>query len=85
MYYLLLPSLDMRQALIAHLKAHSILAVFHYVPLHLSVMGERYGGQPGDCPVTERISDQLLRLPLFNDFSDAEQTQVIDALYSFRA
>ena len=85
MYYILLPSLEMRQSLIAHLKAHSILAVFHYQPLHLSVMGQQYGGKPGDCPVTEDISDRLLRLPLFNDYTDEEQTCVIEALYSFKS
>lgn len=84
MYYILLPSLDMRQALIHHLRQNDILAVFHYQPLHLSNKGREFGGQPGDCPVTERVADQLLRLPLFNDMTDAEQTQVIEALYSFQ-
>src|SRR5690606_13024022 len=83
-FYLLLPTLDMRQALIEHLKSQGILSVFHYMPLHLSVMGQRFGGKPGDCPVTERVSDQLLRLPLFNNFTDEEQTRVIEALYSFQ-
>ena len=83
MYYLLLPSLEMRQQLIAHLKARGILSVFHYQPLHLSDMGRRYGGQPGDCPVTERISDQLLRLPFYYDLSEAEQELVIAAIKEF--
>jgi dTDP-4-amino-4,6-dideoxygalactose transaminase len=83
-FYLLLPTLEMRQALIEHLKAQAILSVFHYQPLHLSVMGQQFGGKPGDCPVTERVSDQLLRLPLFNNFTDGEQTRVIEALDSFR-
>ena len=48
MYYLLLPSLDARTRLIAHLKAHGILSVFHYLPLHLSPMGVRFGGRAGD-------------------------------------
>ncbi|MHA1279988.1 MAG: dTDP-4-amino-4,6-dideoxygalactose transaminase, partial [Candidatus Helarchaeota archaeon] len=50
MYYLLLPSLDKRQALIAYLKEKGILSVFHYQPLHLSDMGRKFGGSPGDCP-----------------------------------
>src|SRR5205814_9085763 len=53
MYYLLLPSLDVRQALIAHLKKRGVLAVFHYLPLHLSTMGRRFGGRDGACPVAE--------------------------------
>jgi dTDP-4-amino-4,6-dideoxygalactose transaminase len=83
MYYLLLPSLDTRTRLIAHLKARSILAVFHYLPLHLSDMGTRFGGRPGDCPVTEDVSDRLLRLPFYNSMTEAEQTSVIEALQTF--
>jgi dTDP-4-amino-4,6-dideoxygalactose transaminase len=84
MYYLLLPSLDTRQRLINHLKAKGILSVFHYLPLHLSQMGRRLGGQPGDCPVTEDISDRLLRLPFYNSLSADEQAQVIEVINSFR-
>ncbi len=84
MYYLLLPSLAARTALIAHLKSRGILAVFHYLPLNLSVMGRRFGGKPGDCPVTEDVSDRLLRLPFFNDMSDAEQIHVIRGIQEFR-
>src|SRR5437588_538861 len=53
MYYLLLGSLVSRQAFIDHLKQRQIGSVFHYVPLHLSKMGKQFGGQAGDCPVTE--------------------------------
>lgn len=83
MYYLLLPSLDARTALIAHLKASGILAVFHYLPLHLSEFARQWGGRAGDCPVTEAVSDQLLRLPLFYSMSDEQQSCVIDAITSF--
>ena len=82
MFYLLLPSLQQRQALIEHLKGHGILSVFHYLPLHLSDMGRKFGGQPGDCPVTEDISDRLLRLPFYNDLSEAEQVSVCAAIKS---
>lgn len=83
MFYLLFPSLEERQAVIAHLKSLGILSVFHYLPLHLSDMGRRFGGQPGDCPVTERVSDQLLRLPLFNDITEADQARVVAGLKEF--
>jgi len=83
MFYLLLPSLDVRQALIEHLKSRGILSVFHYLPLHLSDMGRRFGGRPGDCPVTEDISDRLLRLPFYNDLSEQQQAQVVNAIYDF--
>jgi dTDP-4-amino-4,6-dideoxygalactose transaminase len=83
MYYVLMPSLDARTALIDHLKAHSILSVFHYQPLHLSDMGRRFGGSENDCPVTEDIADRLLRLPFYNSMTDDEQERVIAALYAF--
>lgn len=82
-FYILMPSLASRQALIDHLKSQSILSVFHYLPLHLSDMGQKFGGAAGDCPVTERVSDTLLRLPFYNDLSESEQTRVIEAIQSF--
>ena len=83
MFYMLLPSLDERQALIDHLKARGILSVFHYLPLHLSDMGRQFGGAPGDCPVTEDISDRLLRLPFYNDMTEADLADVVAGLWSF--
>jgi dTDP-4-amino-4,6-dideoxygalactose transaminase len=84
MFYLLLPCLATRQALIAHLQARGILAVFHYLPLHLSKFGLRYGGKTGDQPVTEDISDRLVRLPFFCALTDAEQMRVIEAVREFK-
>jgi dTDP-4-amino-4,6-dideoxygalactose transaminase len=83
MFYILMPSLETRTALIDHLKQHDILTVFHYLPLHLSDMGRQFGGEPGDCPVTEDVSDRLLRLPFYNDLTEEEQERVIAALYAF--
>lgn len=85
MFHLLLPSLETRQRLIAHLKARGILAVFHYLPLHLSEYGSRWGGKPGDCPVTEDVSDRLLRLPFYNVLDEATQSRVIEAVLAFRS
>ncbi len=85
MYYLLLPSLERRQALIAHLKARNIYAVFHYLPLHLSEFASRWGGKAGDCPVTEDVSDRLVRLPFFNFMTEVQQGEVIDAVEGFSA
>jgi dTDP-4-amino-4,6-dideoxygalactose transaminase len=83
MFYLLLPDLQARQALIAHLRDRGILGVFHYLPLHLSEMGLRFGGARNRCPITEDISDRLLRLPFYNDFSVEEQNTVIEAIQEF--
>jgi dTDP-4-amino-4,6-dideoxygalactose transaminase len=80
MFYLLFPDLEKRQAAIAHLKEHGIQAVFHYLPLHLSPMGVKYGGRPGDCGITERVSDQLLRLPFYTNMTNDEQMHVINVL-----
>jgi dTDP-4-amino-4,6-dideoxygalactose transaminase len=84
MFYLLLPSLEVRQALIDHLKARGILSVFHYLPLHLSDMGRQFGGDEGDCPVTEDVSDRLLRLPFYNDLTEADQARVVGAIREFQ-
>ena len=72
--------MERRTALIAHLKARGISAVFHYLPLNASPMGMRLGATPGSCPVTEDISDRLVRLPFFNSMSDDQQERVIHAL-----
>ena len=72
-----------REALIAHLKAQNILAVFHYQPLHLSKMGTRFGGKQGDCPVCEDVTDRVLRLPFYNGMTKADQECVVSAIRSF--
>jgi dTDP-4-amino-4,6-dideoxygalactose transaminase len=83
MYYLLMPSLEHRQGLIAHLKRQGILAVFHYLPLHMTEMGRRSGGRPGDCPVTDDISDRLVRLPFFTSLSDTDLALVVESIRTF--
>jgi dTDP-4-amino-4,6-dideoxygalactose transaminase len=84
MFYILLPSAGMRDELEAHLKRQGILAVSHYVPLNTSKVGLTLGGRAGDCPVAERVADQILRLPFYTDMTDEDQSQVIDALHGFR-
>ena len=84
MFYLLAPSLECRQALIAHLRAQGVGSVFHYLPLHLSDMGRKFGGREGDCPVTEAVSDRLLRLPFYFDLTAADQRRVVEGVRSFR-
>jgi dTDP-4-amino-4,6-dideoxygalactose transaminase len=83
MFQLVLPSLAARERLTGHLRARGVMAVFHYLPLHLSPMGRRLGGRPGDCPVSEDVSDRLLRLPFYNELDPATQDEVIDAVRAF--
>jgi len=85
MFYLLLPSAEHREAVISHLKARSILSVFHYSPLHLSEAGRSFAARPSNCPVTEEVSDRLLRLPFYNDLGESEQGQVTTAVMEVRA
>jgi dTDP-4-amino-4,6-dideoxygalactose transaminase len=84
MFYVLLPSIEYRESLISHLKAQSILSVFHYIPLHLSHAGKKFAARPSNCPVTEDVSDRLLRLPFYNDLSETEQDKVISTVRNFR-
>ena len=84
MYYLVMPSLEKRQALISFLKSRDILGVFHYVPLHLSPVGQRMGGRHGSCPVSEEKSDRLIRLPFYNSLNQDDQDRVIAAIQQFQ-
>jgi len=79
-FYLLVRDRQTRDELMAALKRWGIQAVFHYVPLHTSQMGQKLGYEAGDLPLTENLSERLLRLPLFNDISESEQARVIDGV-----
>ncbi len=83
MFYLLHPSLEARTAFIAHLKRAGVQSVFHYVSLHLSPMGRSWGYGEGDCPVTEAVSDHLVRLPLHISLTAEDQTRVCEAVRAF--
>jgi dTDP-4-amino-4,6-dideoxygalactose transaminase len=85
MFYLLLPDLRARTALIQYLRDRGIYSVFHYLPLHLSTMGKALGGKEGDCPVTEQVSDRLVRLPFYNGLTDEQLRLVIDTIMQFQA
>lgn len=83
MFYLLMPSIQARERLISHLRSRGILSVFHYLPLHLSEMGRRFGGKQGDCPIAEEVSDRLVRLPFYNDLNETDQASVVAAINEF--
>jgi dTDP-4-amino-4,6-dideoxygalactose transaminase len=85
MFYMLAPDLETRTRFIQTLREQDIYSVFHYLPLHLSDMGKDLGGKPGDCPVTEQVSDQLVRLPLNNSMGLDDVERVIDAILEFKS
>jgi dTDP-4-amino-4,6-dideoxygalactose transaminase len=85
MFYLMMPSLEARQRFIAHLKDLHISAVFHYLPLHSSPAGQQHAVRAGECPVTDWVSDRVVRLPLFNDLTETELERIIAAIHSFTA
>jgi dTDP-4-amino-4,6-dideoxygalactose transaminase len=84
MYYLLLPSAAHRARFITFLRENDVNAVFHYLPLNVSSMGERQGARPGDCPVAEDVSSRLVRLPFFTGLDEAHQEIVLRAVREYR-
>lgn len=83
LFHIILPDEATRGGLLQHLRQRDIHAIFHYVPLHTSPMGEKFGYSAGDLPVTEEMSGRLLRLPLFQEITEAEQDRVVDELTAF--
>ena len=82
MFYLVLPSLEARTALLAHLKSHDILAVFHYLSLHSSpYYKNRHDGR--DLPQCDRYADCLLRLPLFYDLTKEQVNEICDCIETY--
>ncbi len=84
MFYVRLPDLEVRQRFLAHLRERSVHGVFHYLPLHLAPVSAQWNYAKGHCPVTELVSDQLVRLPFFTSLTTTDQQRVIDAVLSFQ-
>lgn len=83
MYYLLMPSLEARTEFIAELKGQGITAVFHYLPLNKSAYALKMadsGWRSVECPVTEDVSDRLVRLPFYTSMTEEEQNTVIASI-----
>ncbi len=85
MFYIILDSQDARARLITYLKAQGISPVFHYVPLHSSPAGLKYGRTGSTMAVTEDLSERLLRLPLHYEMSDDDIAKVSTAIRDFFA
>jgi dTDP-4-amino-4,6-dideoxygalactose transaminase len=82
LYYLLLGESVDRDRFIERLDAVGVQAVFHYVPLHTSAGGRRYGRSVGDLPVTDTAGERLVRLPLWTAMSAEETARVVDAVHA---
>ena len=83
MFYVLLQDLAARTRLIAHLKARGIHSVFHYVPLHSSPAGRKFGRAAGPMAVTDSVSNRLLRLPLYYGLTEVEAAGIVAAITEF--
>ncbi len=80
MFYIILPSKEIRDKMIIKLREKGIQSVFHYIPLHSSPMGVTFGYKKGDLPITEEYSERLLRLPMYADLTESETQYVIDSI-----
>jgi dTDP-4-amino-4,6-dideoxygalactose transaminase len=84
-FYLLTQDAAVRHRLLAHLAENGIDATFHYTPLHTTPAGQRFGRAFGALPVTERISQTILRLPVFGSMDRSQMERVTDAVLDFYA
>jgi len=82
-FYLLAPDAASRTAMLDHLHASGIGATFHYIPLHSSVAGQRFGRTPNPCPATDDFASRIVRLPLWPGMTDADTDRVITAVRAF--
>jgi len=82
LYYLMLANAASRNDVLARLNAAGVNAIFHYVPLHRSAAGRRFGRAPRDLPHTDRVSDSLIRLPLWAGMSAADVEYVVEQVYA---
>jgi dTDP-4-amino-4,6-dideoxygalactose transaminase len=83
LFYIILENEKIRDDLISFLKSKNILAVFHYLPLHLSPMGRSMGYTDGQLPITESLSNRLLRLPFYYDLTEENQMFIIHSIKDF--
>lgn len=83
MYYVLFKNLELRTKFIEYMKKNNISTVFHYIPLHSSPAGEKFGRTCGDMSVTNEISDTLVRLPMFYELNSNEMSLIKENIKEF--
>jgi dTDP-4-amino-4,6-dideoxygalactose transaminase len=77
MFYVLLHDKSTRDRVLEKMRAEGVQPTFHYVPLHSSDGGRKFGAKMVDCPVTDDISGRLLRLPFYNNLTVADAERVV--------
>lgn len=82
-FYLLAPDAASRTRMLEHLRIAGVGATFHYIPLHSSLAGMRFGRTPNPCPATDDFAARLVRLPLWPGMTEIETERVITAVHSF--
>jgi dTDP-4-amino-4,6-dideoxygalactose transaminase len=82
-FFILLRSEQVRKALLAHLSSHGISAVFHFTPLHESIMGRRLGYESGVLPITEEVSRCIVRLPFYHELGADQALRVVQMIHEF--
>mgnify|MGYP000120121316 CR=1 FL=1 len=82
-FYLLTPDAESRTAMLEHLRAAGVGATFHYIPLHSSVAGQRFGRTPNPCPATDDFASRIVRLPLWPGMTDSQVDRVISSVHDF--
>lgn len=83
MFYIKCKNMEERSKLIKYLSNHGVMAVFHYVPLHSSRAGLKYGRFHGDDTYTTEESEKLLRLPMYFGLEEKKVNQIIKNVFEF--
>lgn len=83
MFYIKTKDMKERSAFIRYLKENGIMAVFHYIPLHMSPAGKKYGYFHGEDKYTTKESERLVRLPMYYGLTEEDQEKVIDRIIQF--
>jgi len=83
MFYMIMPNLKIRTSFLDYLSQRGINAVFHYLPLHASAMGEKLGKTGSNCSVSSDVSDRIVRLPFYNGLTEEDLENVVSAVTEF--
>jgi dTDP-4-amino-4,6-dideoxygalactose transaminase len=83
LFYMIMDDLSERTRFLAFTRERGVSSTFHYLPLHSSPAGQHYGVAPFDCPITDAVSERLVRLPVFSDMNPSEAAQVVDVVNEF--